>query len=90
MGKSRIKKDPAYEGRLSLAIDALKNGKTKDLRRTARLYDVAKSTLRRRLNGTISASEAGISRRKMTPTEEIVLRDWIYSLERRSYLLKGI
>ena len=83
MGKSRTKNDPGYEGRLSLAIDALKTQKTKDLRSTARLYDVSKSTLQRRLNGTIPASEAGIARRKLTPTEESVLRSWIFSLERR-------
>ncbi|KAI7968275.1 hypothetical protein EIK77_010445 [Talaromyces pinophilus] len=83
MGKSRTKSDPSYEGRLSLAIDALKNEKLDKIRHVARLYDVSEATLRRRLKGTKSPREAGIPRRKLTPTEEIVLRDWIYSLERR-------
>ena len=83
MGKSSAKSDPSYEGRLSLAIDALKNQKLEKLRHAARLYDVSEATLRRRVKTTKSPREAGIPRRKLTPTEEIVLRDWIYSLERR-------
>lgn len=83
MGKSSAKSDPSYEARLSLAIDAFKNQKLEKLRHAARLYDVSEATLRRRLKGTKSPREAGIPRRKLTPTEEIVLRDWIYSLERR-------
>ena len=54
------KKDPGYEGRIALAIDALKNEKISELRCAARLYDVSLSTLRRCLNGTIPASDAGI------------------------------
>ena len=95
MGKSSAKKDPSYEGRLSLAIDAFKNQKLKKLRHAARLYDVSEATLRRRLKGTKSHREAGIPRRKLTPMEEIVLWDWIYSLERcgvppRPYMLGEI
>jgi hypothetical protein len=82
MTKTRIKSDPSYEGRLSLAIDAVKNQKTKTVRQAARLFDVSQATLRNRLKGIITMKEAGIDRRKMTPTEEASLRSWILSLER--------
>jgi hypothetical protein len=45
MGKSRGKSDPSYEGRLSLAVDAVKNKKIKNVREAARLYDVGRTTL---------------------------------------------
>uniref|UniRef100_A0A093XEM9 HTH CENPB-type domain-containing protein n=1 Tax=Talaromyces marneffei PM1 TaxID=1077442 RepID=A0A093XEM9_TALMA len=59
------------------------NKKTKTIRQTARLFDVSEATLRNRLKGGITSKEAGIDRRKLTPTEEIALRNWILSLERR-------
>ncbi|EED14009.1 conserved hypothetical protein [Talaromyces stipitatus ATCC 10500] len=83
MVKSRTKNDPSYEGRLSLAIDALNNEKITKLRDAARTFDVSLTTLRRRLKGSVPAHNAGITRRKMTPTEEAVLRGWVFSLERR-------
>lgn len=45
MGKSSMKKDPSYKGRLSLAIDAFKNQKFKKLRHAARLYDISEVIL---------------------------------------------
>ncbi|EED21178.1 pogo transposable element, putative [Talaromyces stipitatus ATCC 10500] len=83
MVKSRTKNDPSYEGRLSLAIDALNNEKITKLRDAARTFDVSLTTLRRRLKGSVPAHNASITRRKMTPTEEAVLRGWVFSLERR-------
>uniref|UniRef100_A0A093VAB5 HTH CENPB-type domain-containing protein n=1 Tax=Talaromyces marneffei PM1 TaxID=1077442 RepID=A0A093VAB5_TALMA len=83
MTKKRTKSEPSYEGRISLSIDAVKNKKTKTIRQTARLFDVSEATLRNRLKGGITSKEAGIDRRKLTPTEEIALRNWILSLERR-------
>ncbi|EED14724.1 conserved hypothetical protein [Talaromyces stipitatus ATCC 10500] len=83
MVKSRTKNDPSYEGRLSLAIDALNNEKITKLRDAARTFDVSLTTLRRRLKGSVPAHNAGITRRKITPTEEAVLRGWVFSLERR-------
>ncbi|EEA24638.1 pogo transposable element, putative [Talaromyces marneffei ATCC 18224] len=83
MTKKRTKSEPSYEGRISLSIDAVKNKKTKTIRQTARLFDVSEATLRNRLKGGITSKEAGIDRRKLTPTEEIALRNWTLSLERR-------
>jgi hypothetical protein len=83
MGKSRIKNDPSYEGRISLAIDALKNAKIEEVRRAARLFDVSEATLRRRLKGNIPSAQAGALRQKLTPIEEESLQSWILSLERR-------
>jgi hypothetical protein len=74
MGKSRAKKDPSYEGRLLLAIDAVNNKKVKNVRQVARLYDITQSTLQRRLQGSISERNIGIARRKLTPTEEETLQ----------------
>lgn len=45
MGKSRTKSDPSYEGRLSLAINIVKNQKIKKVCHTARLYNIPETTL---------------------------------------------
>ena len=82
MAKKRIKEDPTYEGQLALAIDAVKNKKVNSLRRASRLVDVSTTTLQERVAGTAPLQEAGILRRKMTPTEKSSLHDWVLSLER--------
>lgn len=82
MTKTYTKNDTAYEGRISLTIDALKNQKVKGVRRAARLFDVSEATLWSRLNGVITQKKAGIERQKMTNTGEASLRSWIFSLER--------
>lgn len=54
--------------------------KTTTIRKAARLFEVAESTLRSRLNGHIDIS-AGLKHRKLTPTEEESLHTWILSME---------
>jgi helix-turn-helix, Psq domain len=39
------------EGRMALAMDALKKGHFTSVRSAAKLYDVARSTLQNRVNG---------------------------------------
>jgi membrane-bound lytic murein transglycosylase B len=83
MAKSRAKSDASYEGRLLLAINAINSKQITKIREAARLYDVSRTTIQDRLKGIQPAPQLGILRRKFTPTEEEIMRNWILSLERR-------
>lgn len=45
------------EGRILLAISSLEKKETTTIREAARLYDVPRTTLQRRLNGSINRAE---------------------------------
>jgi len=74
MTQKRTKREPSYEGRIPLSIDAVKNKKTKGIHQTARLFNISESTLRNRLKGGITYKEAGIDRQKLTSTKEAALQ----------------
>jgi helix-turn-helix, Psq domain len=73
MPKIRAKNDPSYEGRLLLAIDAVKSKKITKIREAARTFDVTLSTLQARLRGSIEHQQMGIKHQKLTPTEDAAL-----------------
>ncbi|KAI9041941.1 Pogo transposable element [Aspergillus affinis] len=71
------------EGRILLAICALKKQEIRSIREAARVFHISFETLRRRLNGTTSRSEIRANGHKMTQNEEESLVQWILSLDRR-------
>lgn len=71
------------EGRVLLAISSLKKKEISNIREAARLYDVPRTTLQRRLNGTINRAEKQANCLKLTKEEEESLIRWILSLDQR-------
>ncbi|KFY91232.1 hypothetical protein V498_05563, partial [Pseudogymnoascus sp. VKM F-4517 (FW-2822)] len=61
------------EGRIILAIKALKEGNIKSIRAAAMLYDVPFKLLRARLNGVTSRRDSTPNLRKLTSYEESAL-----------------
>jgi hypothetical protein len=80
--------DPGQEGRLELAIRAIRSGQITSVRRAVRLYDIPRSTLQRRLDGITQRSIAGRTKRKLTETEEYTLLQWILSMDKRGAPLR--
>jgi hypothetical protein len=54
------------EGRIALALDALKQGHFLSIRAAAKAYDVPNSTLQRRVHATPARSDSVPSSRKLT------------------------
>jgi hypothetical protein len=71
------------EGRIALAIQANKQGSVRSVRVAAESFDVPRTTLRRRSNGTKAKLGTPSSQRRLTPIEEEVLVQWILSMDRR-------
>src|SRR5437763_16218681 len=71
------------EGRLLLAAEAFKQARFKSIRATASAYDVPRSTLTSRLHGCVARCDSQPSNRKLTNTEEHVLRQQILSMSDR-------
>ena len=81
-------KDPGQDGRLELAVQAIKNNRVSSIRKAAYSYDVPRSTLQTRLNGTIQRSIANRTKRKLTETEEDILLQWILAMDNRGAPLR--
>ena len=73
------------EGRLSLSIHAIQNKQVKSCRQAARLYNVPETTIRDRTRGARPQAIANAQKRKLHPTEEQSLVDWILDLDRRGF-----
>ena len=71
------------EGRILLAISALKKSQIQSVRRAAHDFQVSETTLRRRLNGTTTRLETRANNHKLTQSEEESLIQWILSLDKR-------
>jgi hypothetical protein len=71
------------EGRIALAMDALKQGHFTSVRGAAKSYDVGNSTLRRRIRGQPARRDSRPTNRKLTDTEESTLVEWILSMDQR-------
>jgi hypothetical protein len=71
------------EGRILLAIQAIKNKEISAVREAARLFDVPETSLRRRLKGHKTRSETGVNSHKLTEIEEESLQKWILSIDSR-------
>ena len=71
------------EGRILLAIQAIKRQEISALREAARRFDVPESTLRTRLRGTTFRAETRANNYKLSETEEESLEKWILSMDLR-------
>jgi hypothetical protein len=83
MPRKAAKKAPIDEGRLQLAMNVLKNGQITSVREAARVFDVPRSTLRDRQQGISYRTYKRAHNTKLSETEEIVLHEWILSMDRR-------
>ena len=77
--KSRVEQ----EGRIVLAISALKNNEFSSLRQTAKIFNLPESTLRSRLKGASFIYDRRVNTHKLTISEEESLKEWILSLDKR-------
>lgn len=77
------KKAEEQEGRLLLAISALKKQEISSIRKAAEVFNVSRSTLHDRLHGVTPRSETRANNHKMTQNEEESLVQWILSLDQR-------
>jgi predicted HTH domain antitoxin len=71
------------EGRILLAISALKKNEISTVTRAAQIFNVPRSTLRDRLKGSKYRNEARANGHKMTQNEEESLIRWILSMDQR-------
>jgi hypothetical protein len=71
------------EGRIALAMQALKQGYISNIYTAAQTYDVPDKTLRRRVNGINARRDSVPTNRKLTTTEELTLIEWILSMDQR-------
>jgi hypothetical protein len=76
------------EGRIALAIQALKRGQFSSVYAAAKTYDVAESTLRGRVNGIDARCDSIPVNRKLNTTEESTLIEWILSMDQRGLPLR--
>jgi hypothetical protein len=73
----------AIEDSIAQALEAVKSKRIKHLRHAARLYDIPQATLQARMHGRVSRQDAQIRNRKLKPTEEKALIQWICSMDER-------
>ena len=71
------------EGRILLAIQAIKKQEIISIREAARHFTVPEATLRRRLRGVPSRSETRANGFKLDAIEEESLLKWIFSIDSR-------
>ncbi|RFU33152.1 hypothetical protein B7463_g3180, partial [Scytalidium lignicola] len=75
--------DPQQEGRVLLAINAIKKGQITSIRKAARVFDVPRSTLNARLQGTPQHQTIYTKCFRMSQLEEESLVQWILSMGKR-------
>jgi hypothetical protein len=75
------RKSPERSGRLLLATQSLDDKILKSQRRAAYLYDVPRSTLQRRLQRARTIQDFNAQKRKLSPSEEESLVQWILDLD---------
>lgn len=73
------------EGRIILAIEAIRTSKNLSRRRAAKMYNVPESSLRDRMNGVTPQAEKHNARHNLTPTEEETLVRYILDLDSRGF-----
>jgi len=71
------------EGRIALAMDALKKGHFTSVRGAAESYDIVNSTLLRRVHGRPAQRNSRPTNCKLTDIEESTLVQWILSMDQR-------
>jgi hypothetical protein len=77
--------DPHTEGRVLLAIKAFNQGQFPSIKAAATAYDAPYTTTRLRAQGRPSRHECQPNSRKLSPTEESALENWIISLDPRGF-----
>ena len=80
--------DSGQEGRLLLATRAVQSGQISSIRTAVKLYDVPRTTLRRRLNGIQQRSISSRTKHKLTETEEYTLLQWILTMDKHGAPLR--
>ena len=73
----------SHEKRVDLAVKAFREGQFRSANQAAQAYDVPQSTVSDRLRGLQSQRNVQINNRKLTPTEEESLIQWILSMDER-------
>ncbi len=73
------------EGRILLAIQAIKLGQFQSVRAAAASYDVSHITLHRRIHGMASRRDTTPNSRKLTPAEELAIIQYILDLDSRGF-----
>jgi hypothetical protein len=71
------------EGRITLAMQAFKQGYISSLRAAAKAYDVPETTLRGHVKGICARRDTVPINQKLTTTEESTLVEWILSIDQR-------
>jgi hypothetical protein len=71
------------EGRILLAIQAIKNQEIRSISQAATQFNVPRTTLRRRVTGCTNRAETRANSHKMTEIEEESLQKWILSMDSR-------
>jgi hypothetical protein len=85
MPQSTQAKSSNQEGRILLAIQAIKQGQFKSDRAAAVSYDIPKTSLRNRINGMTSRRDSTPNSRKLTPQEESAIVRYILELDSRGF-----
>ncbi|KFZ01934.1 hypothetical protein V500_00557 [Pseudogymnoascus sp. VKM F-4518 (FW-2643)] len=73
------------EGRILLAISAIKQHQFNSVRAAAMSYDIPRTTLRRRIQGMTSRRDSTPNLQKLTPYEESALVQYILDLDLRGF-----
>jgi hypothetical protein len=71
------------EGKILLAIQAHKARQVSSLRKASALYSVPPTSLWNRSQGRTTRENAQLQNRKLSPTEEATLIQWILSMDER-------
>src|SRR4051794_1964251 len=75
----------SQEGRIVLAIQAYKNRQFRSLRRAADVYNIPRTTLTNRYNGTLFQANYHPIGRKLTATKEQMIVRHILDLDSRGF-----
>ena len=73
------------EGRLAILKQSIQNKQILSLRKAAKLYSVPRTSLQRRVDGSIPIAQSNAKKRKLQPTEEQALVQWILELDQRGF-----
>src|SRR5690554_5045973 len=73
------------EGRLQIAIQAIRNHKGLSVRGAAKVYRVPETTLRDRMNGRRARQDTHANSKKMTELEEEAIIKYILDLDSRGF-----
>ena len=73
------------EGRILLAMQALKQGQSKSIQAAAISYNIPRSILRHRINRMLSRRDSIPNSQKLTPIEELAIVRYILNLHSRGF-----